>query len=379
VYHDKTGLDIPKVLAGPHATVLNARAERCSLIPCRCRFDCDWRRTVRWIYSAIATMLLGVPAFGANAEITEINVAQQYGVSFLPLMVMEREQLVEKHANALGLPTLKARWVSVAGPSVMNDGVISGAIQFIAVGAPSLITLWDKTKSNVQVKGVSAMTTYPLYLNVRNPDIKSIKDFSDKDKIVVPSIKVSTQAIMLQMEASKVFGDANYGRLDPYTVGLSHPDGLLALTNNSGGVDAHFTSSPFHEQEMKLPGVRTLTTNYRILGGQATAVVIAASTKFREANPKAYQAFYDALKEAIDTINKDKRAAAAIYLSQAKDSKDSVDDICAIINASDYSYTLIPQKVGATADFMYKIGSIKNRPASWKELFFPEVHTLPGD
>src|SRR5881628_963609 len=76
--------------------------------------------------------------------------------------------------------------------SEINVGVISGAIQFIAVGAPSLITLWDKTQGNVQVKGVSAMTTYPLYLNVRNPNIKSVRDFSEKDKIAVPSIKVST-------------------------------------------------------------------------------------------------------------------------------------------------------------------------------------------
>ena len=327
----------------------------------------------------VSALLLAVLAFGATAEVGEINVAQQYGVSFLPLMVMERDKLVEKHANAEGIGDVKVNWVKVAGPSVMNDGVISGAIQFIAVGAPSLITLWDKTRSNVQVKGVSAMTTYPLYLNVRNPSVKSIRDFSDKDKIAVPSIKVSTQAIMLQMAAAKEFGDANYARLDPWTVGLSHPDGLLAITNNSGGVDAHFTSSPFHEQEMKIPGMRTLTTNYEILGGPATAVVIAASTKYRDANPKSYKAFYDALKEAIDSINKDKRAAAKIYLEQAKDSKNTVDDIYGMISAADYAYTLTPQKVGKTAEFMYKIGSIKTKPSSWKDFFFPEVQNLPGD
>jgi len=71
---------------------------------------------------------------------------------------------------------------------------------------PSVITL-----------GVSAMTTYPLYLNTRNPNVKSPRDFSDQDKIVVPSIKVSTQAIMLQMLAAKEFGDANYARFDPHT------------------------------------------------------------------------------------------------------------------------------------------------------------------
>ena len=329
--------------------------------------------------SVLVTLLLVEVALAARAESPEVNVAQQYGVSFLPLMVMEREKLVEKHAKAAGLGDVKVSWVKVAGPSVMNDGVVSGALQFIAVGAPSLITLWDKTRDSVGVKGVSAMTTYPLYLNVRNPNVKSIKDFSDKDKIAVPSIKVSTQAILLQMEAAKAFGDANYARLDPWTVGLSHPDGLLAITSNSAGVDAHFTSSPFHEQEMKVPGIRLLMTSYDILGGPATAVVIAASTRYRDANPKTYKAFFDALKEAIDTINKDKRAAAKIYLEQAKDAKDSVDDIYAMISAPDYAYTLTPQKVYKTAEFMNKIGTLKSKPASWKDLFFPEVHGLQGD
>jgi len=328
---------------------------------------------------ALIAALFAAVVFPAAAESPEVNVAQQYGVSFLPLMVMEREKLVEKHAKAAGLGDVKVSWVKVAGPSVMNDGVVSGALQFIAVGAPSLITLWDKTRDSVSVKGVSAMTTYPLYLNVRNPNVKSIKDFSDKDKIAVPSIKVSTQAILLQMEAAKAFGDANYARLDPWTVGLSHPDGLLAITNNTSGVDAHFTSSPFHEQEMKVPGMRLLMTSYDILGGPATAVVIAASTRYRDANPKTYKAFFDALKEAIDTINKDKRAAAKIYLEQAKDTKDSVDDIYAMISARDYAYTLTPQKVYKTAEFMNKIGTIKSKPASWKDLFFPEVHGLQGD
>ena len=329
-----------------------------------------------WRSIACGLMLMAL-AHPAIAEQSEINVAQQYGVSFLPLMVMQRDNLVEKHAKAEGLAGVKVNWVKVAGPSVMNDGVISGALQFIAVGAPSMITLWDKT--NGQIKGVSAMTTYPLYLITRNPNVKSPRDFSDKDKIAVPSIKVSTQAIMLQMLAAKEFGSANWSHFDPFTVALSHPDAVLALTNNNAGVNAHFSSSPFYEQEMKVPGVRMLTTNYDILGGPATAVVIAASAKYRDANLKSYKAFVDALKEAIDTINKDKRAAAKVYLEEAKDTKNSVDDIHAIISARDYAYTLTPQKVYKTAEFMNQIGTVKRKPTSWNELFFPEVHHLPGD
>jgi NitT/TauT family transport system substrate-binding protein len=329
----------------------------------------------------IAFLLAALPAaFGAGparAEVDEITIAQQYGVSFLPLMIMHDQKLVEKHAKAAGLPDLKVNWSKLAGPSAMNDGLISNSLQFAAQGAPSLITLWDKT--NGQIKAVSAITTYPLYLITRDGAVKTIKDFSSKDKIAVPSIKISTQAIMLQMAAAKAFGEKEYARLDPLTVSLSHPDATLAFINNTAGVNAHFSSSPFYEQEIKVPGAHLVTTNYEILGGPATALVVTANAKFREANPKAFKAFYDALNEAIETINKDKRAAAKEYLRLANDKKSTLDDIYGIISDKDYHYTLRPQKVLATAQFMAKIGSIKKSPSGLADLFFPESSGLNGD
>ena len=330
---------------------------------------------VRMLACAFAGII--AVAGSARAEVTEITVAQQYGVSFLPLMVMEKNQLIEKYATAAGLSGLKVSWVKVAGPSAMNDGLISGALHFAAQGAPSLITLWDKT--NGQIKGVSAMTTYPLYLVTRNPAVKSIKDFSDQDKIAVPSVKISTQAIMLEMGASAAFGQDNYTKLDPLTVSLSHPDATLAFINNTAGVNAHFSTSPFYEQEIKVPGAHLVTTSYDILGGPATALVITTSSKFREANPKAYRAFIDATKEAIDTINKDKIAASKLYLEAARDTKNTVEGINAMISDKDYAFTLEPQKVFATALFMAKIGSIKKAPASIGDLFFGDIPGLKGD
>ncbi|MDB5811957.1 MAG: hypothetical protein JWN94_4079 [Betaproteobacteria bacterium] len=326
-----------------------------------------------------AVIGLAVVANGARAEVGEVTIAQQYGVAFLPLMWMEQNKLIEKHAKAQGLGELKTNWAKLAGPAAINDGLLSGAVQFSSVGAPSLITLWGKTKGNIGVMGVSAVTTYPLYLNVRNPNVKSIKDFTDKDKIAVPAVKVSTQAIMLQIAAEKVFGEGNPFKLDPYTVTLSHPDGMAALMSNTGGVNAHFTSSPFHEQELKIPGVHTLTTSYEIMGGRATALVVVATTKFRDANPKTYNAFFAALKEAIESINRDKRAAAQRYLEWANDKKSTLDDVYAAISNPDYAYTLTPEKVFKTAEFMAKIGTIKDKPKTWQEMFFPEAHNLPGN
>ena len=78
-------------------------------------------------------------------------------------------------------------------------------------------------------------------------------------------------------------------------------------------------------------------------------------------------------------INKDKRKAAQDYISIAKDTKNSVDDIFAVINDKDYAFTLSPEKVFKTAVFMGKVGSVKDPPVRWQDLFFPDIHSLPGD
>src|SRR5581483_4692382 len=125
-----------------------------------------------------------VTATGAKAEVSEITAAQQYGVSFLPLMVMEKKQLVEKHAAALGLPGLKVSWVKVAGPSAMNDGLISGSLHFAAQGAPSMVTLWDKTHG--QIRGVCATSPFPQISDILNRRFTSRKYFNPADNTAAP-------------------------------------------------------------------------------------------------------------------------------------------------------------------------------------------------
>ena len=331
----------------------------------------------RPIALAVAAFAL-FSATPVRAEVAEVVIAQQYGVAFLPLMVMERQNLVETLAKEKGV-TVKTNWLKVAGPSVMNDGLLSETIHFAAQGAPSLAILWDRTRGKVGIKGVSALTTYPLYFVSRNPELKTLKDLSDKDKIAIPSVKISTQAIMLQIAAAKLFGEKDFARFDPLTISLSHPDGLLAITNNTAGVNAHFTTSPFYEQEMKLPGARLITTNYEILGGPATAQVLTAAAKFRETNPKVYQSVFQALSNAIDIVNADKRAAAKLYLEMANDKKSDLEELVQIISHKDYAYTLQPRKVLQTAQFMASIGSIKQTPKTVEEMFFPEGADLKGD
>ncbi len=141
----------------------------------------------------------------------------------------------------------------------------------------------------------------------------------------MPSVKISTQAIMLQMAAAKAFGEKNYAKLDPLTVSLSHPDATLAFINNTAGVNAHFSTSPFYEQEIKVPGAHLITTSYEILGGPATALVITANAKFRDANPKVLQGLLRGAEARRSTPStRTSRAAAKLYLDLANDTKNSV-------------------------------------------------------
>ena len=315
-------------------------------------------------------------ALAARGELSEIKVAQQYGISYLPLMLMEEQKLIEKHAKAAGVD-VKVGWAKFAGGNVMNDALLSNSLQFASGGVGPLVTLWARTKGNLDVKAVSAINSMPLYVNTRNPNVKTIKDFTEKDRIALPAVKVSIQAVTLQMAAEKAFGEGQHGKLDALTVSLSHPDAQIALLSGASEINAHFSSPPFQYQQLEKPGIHTVLSSYDVLGGPATFNVVWTTSKFRSENPKLYDAFVKALDEATAIINRDKKAAAEAYLRISKD-KDTVADILAMLNDPAIVYTTTPQNVMKYVDFMAKIGSIKVKPDSWKDLFFPNIHGAAG-
>jgi NitT/TauT family transport system substrate-binding protein len=325
----------------------------------------------------VAFFVFSAAATEASAEVTQIRAAQQNGLSYLALMMMQDGKLVEKHAKAAGLGELKVTWAQLGGPGAMNDALLSGGLDFASGGVPSLITLWAKTKGTpLSVRGVGALNDMPVELITSNPKVKTIRDFTEKDKIAVPSVKISTQALLLQMAAAKEFGEANYEKLDPFTVSMPHPDAMTALLSG-GGITAHFSSPPFEYQEKAKPGLHQVISNYEILGGKATFNVVWTTAKFHDSNPKAYAAFVAAFEEATNTINKDKRAAAEVYKRMTKTSE-SIEELVKQLADPQVEFTLTPHLTTKTAEFMFKTKRIDKKPADWKELYFPNVHNRPG-
>src|SRR5262249_9656882 len=152
---------------------------------------------------------------------------------------------IEKHTKAAGLD-VKVSWLTFNGPDMMNDALLSGSVDLVSGGVPGLITLWAKTANTSRpVKGISALSSQPIFLNTRNPAVKTIADFTEKDRIALPAIKVSVQAVTLQMAAAKLWGQASFAKLDPLTVSMSPPDSTIALMSGSADVTGVFSVPPF--------------------------------------------------------------------------------------------------------------------------------------
>lgn len=324
---------------------------------------------------AMAAVLGTASGTAARAEVKEVVLGQQFGAVYLTMMVMQHEKMVEKQLAKAGLDGVTVNWARLGGPAALNDAIISGSLHFAAQGAPSMIVLWDRTRNSVGFKAAAAIANNNIWLHTKNPSIKSLRDFTEKDRIAVPSLKVSTQAFMLQYAADKEWGKAT--QLDYITVALAHPDALAAVLNPVGEITAHFATSPFHEKEVKaaLPSV---ITAYDIMGGPTTGLTFTSTEKFRSENPKTYAAVLAAYDEAIEWVNSDKLRAARLYIEVAKDKNMTDQELAALMATKDLEFTKVPSNVGKIADFLYKTGAIKNKAASWKDLFFPEVHGLPG-
>lgn len=316
---------------------------------------------------------------GSSGAAREIRIPLGAGgVGFLPLLVMKERKLIESHAAALGVAGLNVRWIDLGGPAVMNDALLSGSVDFIAAGPPAFITLWDRTRGGADVRGVAAIASLPMYLNTTADTLETLDDLGPKDKIAVTAVKVSIPSIAMQMYAAERYGIGNAFRFDRYTVTMTHPDAVVALLSGANQIDAHFTSPPFHQREIKDPRVHTVLSTDAIMHGATTFTMLSTTAKFHGANPAICAAVIAALNEASDSIRADPNAAAAMLFAAESTAGFSADEIAAVLRDPEIEFTTKPANVAKYAEFMHAIGSIEHGPESWRDLFFPEIHDAGG-
>ena len=323
-----------------------------------------------------ASLVCSLPA-GAQQK-SEISITRQPGILYLPSHVMEKQQLIEKEAAKLGVPNLKVTWASLSGGGAQTDALLSGNVDIVNTGVGNLLLLWDRTKGGV--KGIVANSALPLTLVTRNPNLRTLNDYGPNDRIAVPTLKVSTQAILLQMASEKAFGPDQTTKLDANAVQLGHPDAAIMMANPQGEVTSHFAAPPFQYFELKnVKGAHVVLSSPDIIGGPLTQSQFFTTTKFADANPKVIAAIKAATFAAIDFIRKDTPAAVEIYREITKD-KMSADDILEMLKQPGMmEWTAAPQGTMKFAAHLYKVGTLKTMPKAWTDYYLPITADLPGN
>jgi NitT/TauT family transport system substrate-binding protein len=286
--------------------------------------------------------------------------------------------MIEERAAAAGLGSVKVTLTRLASGPVGSDMLLAGDADLVLGGWGPALTLWDKTKGSQKVRGVTPLCSSPMLLTSTDPRIHSLADFTDKDRIAVTAIKVTDQAITLQMAAAKAWGWEARFRLDSLEVSMSNPDGQAALLGGLSEVRSHATIIPFSVAELESGKAHLVMTSDDVMEPGATSAMVYASAKFHDPNPKLYAAVAQAFEDAVDWTNAHPHEAAEIYLAR-EPRKEGVGWIEAMIrDPQRVRFGTTPRGMQTHADFMHSVGTLKNKPESWKDMFWENMSGKDG-
>ncbi len=329
--------------------------------------------TRRAALAAAAAMAGGV----ARAETAQLRVSHGYSIGYLPLMAMRDQNLIEAHAVKAGLGKVTVTWQVQDGGNNINDAVLAGVLDIAGIGMPGFLVLRDRTRGRKQeMVGIAALTYGALWLNTIDPKLRTLGDYTAKDRIAVPGIKTSYAAVILEMAVAKQFGIENYARLDPMTVGLAHPDAYAAMMSGATEIKSHLASAPFSYQELRNPAVHRILTTSDVVG-KMTILLSMTQRQFADANPGLMQAFLAAQEEADAFIAADPGGAADAYI-RASGLKVPRDQLLEMLADKENGFGLAPNGSMEYASFLSQTGVLKARPTAWTEMFIPSLSGRDG-
>jgi NitT/TauT family transport system substrate-binding protein len=333
----------------------------------------------KWLsLASVALLLTLVLPRQTRAEADTVRIAQPYGLVYLPSYVVVDRHMIEERAAAAGLGAIKVTLTRLASGPAGSDMILAGEADLAMGGFGPALTLWDKTRGPQKVRGVLPLCSSPMFVTSTDPRIHSLKDFTDKDRIAVSAIKVTDQAITLQMAAAKEWGWDQRFRLDPLTVAMSNPDGQLALMGGLSEVRNHATIIPFSIAELESGKAHLVMSSDDVMEPGATSVVVYASARFHDPNPKLYAATAQAFEDAIEWINAHPNEAAQMYLAR-EPRKEGVDWIERIIrDPARVRYSATPRGMEVHAAFMHDVGTLKTKAESWKDMFWENMWAKDG-
>lgn len=198
-----------------------------------------------------------------------VRFVQQRGLLYIPVDVMVSGGILQQEATKLGLGKVEATATAMSGPGPVLDALLSGAADYGTAALPSLLTVWERTRGSAnEVKAVGAVSNGAMTLDTINPNVKTLADFGEQDRIAVPTVRLSFNAMMLQMAAEQLWGDPH--RLDHLAVALATPTRsrrcrpVMAKATNTAPIGVQ----PFPKRGLKLPGAHVITDSRKVFGAR---------------------------------------------------------------------------------------------------------------
>ena len=244
-----------------------------------------------------------------NVLQNKISIAEQFGLAYAPLQIMKENKILQKN-----YPAVNINWKQLGNTAAIREAMLSNQVEVGFMAIPPFLIGLDK---GMQWKIASGLSESPVALITNSENIKSISDFSKKDRIALPQ-PGSIQHILLAMECEKEFGDAK--KLDNSLVTLAHPDGMNALLS-AKDITAHFTSPPYLFKELEQNNIHQILDGKEAIGVDFTFIVGVTTNKFHDSKPELYSAFIKSLKESIQFMQENPNKAAEILAPIYKLSK----------------------------------------------------------
>lgn len=311
----------------------------------------------------IIVLLSGFIAVGctksaSNDAVVSINLAEQYGLAYAPLQIAKELKLIEKN-----LPGVQVNWKQLGNTAAIREAMLANEVDAGFMAIPPFLIGWDKGMDWRIACGISSS---PVGLVTNKKEIKSIKDFSNKDRIALPQ-PGSVQHILLSMACERELGDP--AKLDNILVTLAHPDGMNALLSKQD-ITAHFTTPPYLIKELETPGMHEILNGRQAMGENFTFIVGVTTKKFHDSNSEAYEALLKAINEAIAYMGSNREETLEILSKQYEMSKEEVERNLGM-EGTEYSVSV--KGIGAFAAFMKKNGYISKTLKNTEEVLWEDV------
>ena len=336
------------------------------------------RRQALAAISGGAGLITAPSILRAQGAPLSVRFVQQRGLLYIPVDVMVHGGVLQQEATSLGLGNVEATATTLNGPGPVIDALLSGAADYGTVALPGLLTVWEKTRGSAnEMRAVGTMSNGAMTMYTINPNVKTLADFTDKDRIAVPTVKLSFNAMMLQMACEQLWNDPH--RLDNLTVSLGHPDAVSAMSGGFGRatITSHIAVQPFTDRGLKLPGAHVITDSPKVFGGQLSQITLLANKPTRDKNPTLFKAVGNALEASIKVANADKRAAAELF-KRVQNVPETIEDMKAQLEDPGFEFTSQPKRIAHFIEFLNRIGTMKTKVGDWKELFWETAHHQQG-